>query len=60
MTKTRSKTVSCPDDHLIPLVDDELAIVTGGMLAWEAGPAMSGVQTGYGAWERAMKAKGLL
>jgi hypothetical protein len=59
VTKTHSKTVPSPDDQLIPLVDGELAIVTGGLLPWEALPAMS-IATGYGAWERAMKAKGLL
>jgi hypothetical protein len=54
MTKPHSKTMPTP------LLIDQLAIVTGGLLAWEASPAMSSVPTGFGAWERSLKAKNLL
>ena len=54
--KTRSNTVP----ELTSIAGDALAIVTGGLLPWESSPPMSSAATGFGAWERAMKAKGLL
>ena len=49
------------DTSRLRLIDDEaLVAVTGGLFSWEARPPMSSVSTGFGAWERSMKAKGLL
>jgi len=59
VTNTHSKTMPRAEP-LTSIVAAELATVTGGLLPWEARPAMASVSTGFGTWERSMKAKGLL